>query len=88
MKIYFANLNAFEFVFTTEGPAVDQTDISVWGKGASGQLVVAHRLASSELLRAGARVFAWGAETISYWQIRMGRKPLSIRFIPFRPPLY
>ena len=67
MKNYFAYLNAFEFVFTTGGPAVDQTDISVWGKGASGQLVAAHRLASSELLRAGAGVFAWGAETISIW---------------------
>ena len=49
-KNYFANLNAFEFVFITGDPAADQTEISVWGKGASGQLVAAHRLVSSERL--------------------------------------
>ena len=40
--------------------------ISVWGKSASGQLVAAHRLVSSELLGAGGggAVFEWGAETV------------------------
>ncbi|WP_307440997.1 hypothetical protein [Paenibacillus sp. V4I3] len=47
---YFANFDAFEFVFTTSGPAAESTEISVWGKNASGQLVTAHRLVSDELL--------------------------------------
>ncbi|ODB59488.1 hypothetical protein A7311_11245, partial [Paenibacillus polymyxa] len=47
---FFANLDAFEFVFTTSGPAVNETQISVWGKDALGQLVPAHRLVSDELL--------------------------------------
>ena len=47
---YFANFDAFEFVFTTSGPAEESTEISVWGKNASGQLVTAHRLVSEELL--------------------------------------
>lgn len=48
-RSYFANLDAFEFVFTVEGVAVEQTEISVWGKNEIGQLVAAHRLVSSEL---------------------------------------
>jgi YVTN family beta-propeller protein len=51
-KNYYANFEAFEFVFTTGGTAVDQTEISVWGKNAAGELVTAHRLVSSELLGA------------------------------------
>ncbi|MBE0343801.1 YncE family protein, partial [Paenibacillus sp. 28ISP30-2] len=51
-KNYFANFDAFEFVFTTGGVALSQTEISVWGKNAAGQLVTAHRLVSSELLGA------------------------------------
>jgi YVTN family beta-propeller protein len=47
---YFANFDSFEFVFTTSGPAAESTEISVWGKNASGQLVTAHRLVSDELL--------------------------------------
>ena len=62
-KNYFANLNAFEFVFVTGGDAEDDTDISVWGKNAAGQLVTAHRLVSSELLN-GDGAFVWGEETI------------------------
>ena len=31
-KNYFANLDAFEFVFTTGGAAAEQIEISVWGK--------------------------------------------------------
>ncbi|KAA2301775.1 hypothetical protein FY526_23285, partial [Clostridioides difficile] len=31
-RTYFANLDAFEFVFTVEGAAIEQTEISVWGK--------------------------------------------------------
>lgn len=49
---YFANFDAFEFVFTTSGPAAESTEISVWGKNASEQLVTAHRLVSDELLGA------------------------------------
>lgn len=47
---YFANLDAFEFIFTTGGAAEAQTEISVWGKQASGQLVDAHRIVVEELL--------------------------------------
>jgi hypothetical protein len=47
-KQHFANLDAFEFVFTTGGAAARQTEISVWGKDAAGQLVAAHRLVASE----------------------------------------
>lgn len=49
---YFANLDAYEFVFTTEGLAELQTETSVWGKNSAGQLVTAHRLVSAELLGA------------------------------------
>ena len=47
---YFANLAAFQFVFTTNGLAAESTEISVWGKNASGQLETAHRLVLNELL--------------------------------------
>jgi hypothetical protein len=47
---YFANFDAFQFVFTTSGPAAESTEISVWGKSGSGELVTAHRLVSDELL--------------------------------------
>lgn len=49
---YFADLDAYEFVFTTEGLAELQTETSVWGKNSAGQLVTAHRLVSAELLGA------------------------------------
>ncbi|MDU0200924.1 hypothetical protein ACYEXS_33825 [Paenibacillus sp. MAH-36] len=48
-KNYFANFDRFEFIFTTGGTAADQTGVSVWGKNASGQLVTAHLLVTSEL---------------------------------------
>ncbi len=63
-KTYFANINALEFVFITGGDAEADTDISVWGKNAAGQLVTAHRLVSSELLGEGDGAFIWGEETI------------------------
>ncbi|KGE18361.1 hypothetical protein [Paenibacillus wynnii] len=47
---YYANLDAFEFTFTTSGMAEEEVQISFWGKDSSGQLVTAHRLVSSELL--------------------------------------
>ena len=47
---YYANFDTFQFVFTTSGLAAESTEISVWGKNASGQLVTAHRLVSDELL--------------------------------------
>lgn len=45
---YFANLDAYEFVFTTGGLAEELTEISVWGKQSTGQLVDAHRLVAQE----------------------------------------
>ncbi|MEK3793892.1 hypothetical protein MKX42_19340 [Paenibacillus sp. FSL R7-0204] len=65
-KNYFANLNAFEFIFTVEDAASEVIQISAWGKNSAGQLVTAHRLVSSEVLApAGTPVFEWG-ETI-FW---------------------
>ncbi|MBP3962993.1 hypothetical protein [Paenibacillus lignilyticus] len=48
-KKYPANYDAFQFVFTTSGPAAGSTEISFWGKGLSGQLLAAYRLVSNEL---------------------------------------
>ena len=56
IRNYFANLDAFQFVFTTSGPAAESTEISVWGKNASGQLVTTHRLVTDELLGSEADV--------------------------------
>ncbi|MDM5276307.1 exosporium glycoprotein BclB-related protein [Paenibacillus silvae] len=47
---YFADLDAFEFTFTTTAQFNDPVQISVWGKSSTGSLVTAHRLVSSELL--------------------------------------
>nr|WP_307543028.1 exosporium glycoprotein BclB-related protein [Paenibacillus sp. W4I10] len=47
---YFANLDAFEFTFTTTATVNDPVQVSVWGKSSTGALVTAHRLVSSELL--------------------------------------
>lgn len=47
---YFADLDAFEFVFSTTGIAEPEAQVSVWGKNSAGQLVTAHRLVSQELL--------------------------------------
>ncbi|MBB6024828.1 hypothetical protein HNR77_005974 [Paenibacillus sp. JGP012] len=48
-QMYFADLNGFEFVFTTSGTAANSTEVSVWGKSSSGQLVTAHRIVLHEL---------------------------------------
>lgn len=48
-KDYFANFDAFEFIFTTNDPASESTEISVLGKSGSGQLIAAHRLVLDEL---------------------------------------
>ncbi|HEY4431654.1 MAG TPA: hypothetical protein VGN87_11490 [Paenibacillus sp.] len=45
---YFADLNAFEFVFATLEEVEAQVGISVWGKQASGQLVDSHRVVAWE----------------------------------------
>jgi len=45
---YFADLDAFEFVFGTDVEGVEEVGISVWGKQASGQLVDAHRVVTHE----------------------------------------
>ncbi len=48
---HFANFNAFEFVFTTSGPGEENTQISVWGRSISGELLGLHRLVSDEQLK-------------------------------------
>lgn len=45
---YFADLYAFEFLFTTSEVVEAKVGISVWGKGDSGQLVDTHRVVSWE----------------------------------------
>ncbi|XXM70745.1 hypothetical protein ACQ0QQ_13590 [Lysinibacillus sphaericus] len=61
-RTYSANFNGFQFIFTTNGPAEDETEISVWGKNASGQITASHRLVSSELLGAeGLMALAYGS---------------------------
>ncbi|MEX6701643.1 hypothetical protein ABS315_18765 [Peribacillus frigoritolerans] len=47
---HYANFDAFEFVFTTSGPAEESTEISVWGRNESGQLISSQRLVSDEQL--------------------------------------
>lgn len=47
---YFADLDAYEFVFTTGEAGEEDIGISVWGKNAAGQLVNAHRVVSREHL--------------------------------------
>ncbi|KHL91236.1 hypothetical protein QW71_35825, partial [Paenibacillus sp. IHB B 3415] len=49
---YYADLDAFEFVFVTSGTIDEQVQVSVWGKNSSGGLVTPHRLVSAELLGA------------------------------------
>ena len=49
-KNYYADLDAFEFVFSTTGIALSEAQLSVWGKNNEGGLVAAHRLVSQELL--------------------------------------
>ena len=49
---YYADLDAFEFIFITGDDTEDEVQISVWGKNQNGQLVTAHRLVSEELLGA------------------------------------
>lgn len=51
---YFADLDAFEFVFTTGSGDVEAVGISVWGKQSSGQLVGAHRVVEHEKTSQGA----------------------------------
>ena len=45
---YFADLDAYEFVFETSIDGVEDVGVSVWGKQASGQLVEAHRVVAHE----------------------------------------
>jgi hypothetical protein len=45
---YFADLDAFEFVFETSTEGLGEVGISVWGKQTSGQLVDAHRVVEHE----------------------------------------
>ncbi|AJS59033.1 hypothetical protein [Paenibacillus sp. IHBB 10380] len=51
-KNYFANFDAYEFVFTTGNLAAVETEVSVWGKDAAGHLIDAHRVVASEELGA------------------------------------
>ncbi|WP_339319169.1 exosporium glycoprotein BclB-related protein [Paenibacillus sp. FSL R10-2734] len=48
-KDYYANFDSFEFFFITPTLIDDPIQVSVWGKGSTGQLVTAHRLVYSEL---------------------------------------
>ena len=45
---YFANVDAFEFMFEISDEQVGEVGISVWGKQASGELVDAHRVVEHE----------------------------------------
>ncbi|WP_339797759.1 hypothetical protein MKY19_22430 [Paenibacillus sp. FSL R5-0744] len=47
---YSVEFDAFEFVFTIIGPAENETQVSLWGKDESRELVAAHRILSDELL--------------------------------------
>lgn len=47
-KIYNANFNIFEFIFTVNTSSQEKLEISVWGKS-KGQLVDAHRIVLNEL---------------------------------------
>ncbi|HBS45022.1 MAG TPA: YVTN family beta-propeller repeat-containing protein, partial [Paenibacillus sp.] len=58
-KDYYADFDAFEFIFTTLSLVDDPIQVSVWGKNNVGQIVTAHRLVHSELL--GATVGVTGA---------------------------
>ncbi|MHA6533850.1 hypothetical protein [Paenibacillus sp. BAC0078] len=49
-KNYGADFNAYEFVFTTSGPAEENTDISVWGKNGSGAILSVQRIVADEQL--------------------------------------
>ncbi|WP_260870961.1 hypothetical protein [Paenibacillus xylanexedens] len=45
---YTTNFVAYEFLFNVSGLAANVTEISVWGKTSSGELVDAHRFVSAE----------------------------------------
>lgn len=45
---YYADLDAFEFIFTTGALGEEEVEISVWGKQATGQLVDTHRVVAQE----------------------------------------
>ncbi|WP_342562693.1 hypothetical protein NST84_24415 [Paenibacillus sp. FSL R7-0345] len=47
---YFADLDGYEFVFTTGEIMENDLGISVWGKQTDGQLVEAHRVVDHEIL--------------------------------------
>ncbi|GAK40758.1 hypothetical protein TCA2_3248 [Paenibacillus sp. TCA20] len=47
-RSYFADLDAYEFVFETSMEGLEEVGVSVWGKQASGQLVEAHRVVVHE----------------------------------------
>ncbi|GGF79288.1 hypothetical protein GCM10010912_25410 [Paenibacillus albidus] len=50
-KNYGANLDAYEFVFTTSAQAEASIDISVWGKSGSGAIIGVQRIVADEQLR-------------------------------------
>ncbi|MEK3658341.1 hypothetical protein NSQ29_02115 [Paenibacillus sp. FSL F4-0236] len=47
-RVFFADLNAFEFLFETGEEIETEIGISVWGKQSSGQLVDLHRIVTWE----------------------------------------
>ncbi|WP_025716714.1 hypothetical protein [Paenibacillus sp. 1-18] len=49
-KNYTADFDAYEFVFTTSGPAEESTNISMWGRNGSGSIISAQRIVANEQL--------------------------------------
>jgi len=54
-SIYFAQFDAFKFIFTTSS---DDVIISAWGKNEAGNLTAAHRLVTAELEIIGSEEIA------------------------------
>jgi hypothetical protein len=50
-KNYVADFDAYEFVFTTSGPAEESTNISVWGTNGSGVILSVQRIVADEQLK-------------------------------------
>ncbi|MGM0846611.1 MAG: hypothetical protein ACQEUT_16675 [Bacillota bacterium] len=51
-RAYFANLDGYEYIFTTSGQGAEDTQISIWGRDIPGELTTSHRLVSEEHLGA------------------------------------
>lgn len=49
-RILYANFDAYEFVFTTSGPAEMTVDVSLWGMDSDGTIVNAQRIVADDQL--------------------------------------